>query len=263
MKPNQAARILARTAAISAFALAVTAAAPASAALVEFKEVTGAWSNSQGTNASYSGNGTDEAKARWGTSTGQGRSGYNFLGTDSQVNVVAPGSSGSFVIGTFEHVNYPVTGGSISGIDLLFTAEVWVDGINLGPRTFTYNFTHDETDNDANPCAYGGSGNPINSAGCADRVQMNFNASSETFLIGLDQYTLDIAGFLVNNSPTTGFLTKEGKVNTAYIQGNVNLFSRAVGGGVPEPATWAMMIVGFGATGVMVRNNRRRLLANT
>ncbi|MBT9470020.1 MAG: PEPxxWA-CTERM sorting domain-containing protein [Pseudomonadota bacterium] len=29
-------------------------------------------------------------------------------------------------------------------------------------------------------------------------------------------------------------------------------------GGVPEPATWAMMIIGFGAVGSMVRNNRRR-----
>lgn len=35
-------------------------------------------------------------------------------------------------------------------------------------------------------------------------------------------------------------------------------------GAVPEPATWAMMIVGFGATGAMVRRSRRlraRLLA--
>ena len=186
-----------------------------------------------------------------------GRSGYNFLGTDSAVNVIAPGSSGNFVIGTFEHVNFPVTGGSITGIDLLFTADVWVDGTKLGSRTFTYNFTHDETDNNQRPCPYGGAGNPINSAGCADRVQMNFNSSSETFLIGLDKYTLDIAGFLVAGSPTAGFLTKEGVVNTAYIQGNVNLFSRAVGG-VPEPSTWAMMILGFGATGAMVRSHRRR-----
>lgn len=258
MNPNRAARMIARSVAISAFALAVTAAAPASAALVEFKDVTGAWSNSAGTSATYTGTGTAAAQARWGTSTGQGRSGYNFLGTESSTNVVAPGSSGNFVIGTFEHVNFPVTGNSISGIDLLFTANVWVDGNDLGSRTFTYNFTHDETTNDLNPCPYGGPGNPINSAGCADRVQMNFNSSSETFFIGLDKYTLDIAGFLVGGSPTTGFLTKEGMVNTAYIEGKVNLYARAVGGGVPEPSTWAMMILGFGATGVMVRSHRRR-----
>lgn len=31
-----------------------------------------------------------------------------------------------------------------------------------------------------------------------------------------------------------------------------------VGSGVPEPATWAMMLVGFGAMGTMVRSQRRR-----
>jgi hypothetical protein len=30
-------------------------------------------------------------------------------------------------------------------------------------------------------------------------------------------------------------------------------------GGVPEPATWAMMIMGFGAVGSMVRHSRRKL----
>ncbi|PZQ64768.1 MAG: hypothetical protein DI570_04255 [Phenylobacterium zucineum] len=31
--------------------------------------------------------------------------------------------------------------------------------------------------------------------------------------------------------------------------------------GVPEPATWAMMILGFGATGAMIRGRRRSVLA--
>ena len=31
--------------------------------------------------------------------------------------------------------------------------------------------------------------------------------------------------------------------------------------GVPEPATWAMMIIGFGAVGMMVRSRRRLALA--
>ncbi|MDP3590675.1 PEPxxWA-CTERM sorting domain-containing protein, partial [Phenylobacterium sp.] len=30
------------------------------------------------------------------------------------------------------------------------------------------------------------------------------------------------------------------------------------GAGIPEPATWAMMLVGFGAVGTMVRSQRRR-----
>jgi hypothetical protein len=30
------------------------------------------------------------------------------------------------------------------------------------------------------------------------------------------------------------------------------------GGGVPEPATWAMMLMGFGATGIAMRRSRRK-----
>jgi hypothetical protein len=35
-------------------------------------------------------------------------------------------------------------------------------------------------------------------------------------------------------------------------------YVRDVAGVVPEPATWAMMIIGFGAVGTMVRTGRRR-----
>ena len=35
-------------------------------------------------------------------------------------------------------------------------------------------------------------------------------------------------------------------------------FRTAAGGGVPEPATWAMMLVGFGGMGAMLRSRRRQ-----
>ena len=34
-------------------------------------------------------------------------------------------------------------------------------------------------------------------------------------------------------------------------------------GGVPEPATWAVMLIGFGGIGTMIRNNRRKQAAAT
>ena len=267
MKPNQAARIFARSVATSAFVLAAASAVPAAATTVAFQNVVGEWllPVPGSTSVTYTGNPGANAKVRWGTPSNpaNAQSGYNFIGSNIGPLVVPlGGSSGAATIGTFEHVNFPINSGtSITGISLKFTADVLIDGSSVGTRNFLYNFSHDETPNGDNPCADGGAqGVGVNVNGCADHVVMNFNSISETFMIGADKYTLDLAGFLVGGNPTTGFWTTENQVNTAYIQGKVNLYERAIGGGVPEPATWAMMIIGFGATGVMVRN-RRRILA--
>jgi hypothetical protein len=53
--------------------------------------------------------------------------------------------------------------------------------------------------------------------------------------------------------------TEQGWNDEGYGIDNILLTGNAVRGPVPEPATWAMMILGFGATGAMVR--RRRTLA--
>jgi hypothetical protein len=49
---------------------------------------------------------------------------------------------------------------------------------------------------------------------------------------------------------TDGFPAKDIVVDRAFI----------TTGAVPEPATWAMMIMGFGSLGVAMRNQRRRLV---
>ena len=59
-------------------------------------------------------------------------------------------------IGEFQHVNFPInSGGAISGVGLRFTTDVWADGSFLGTKTFEYNFSHNETTNQSNPCANG------------------------------------------------------------------------------------------------------------
>jgi hypothetical protein len=47
-------------------------------------------------------------------------------------------------------------------------------------------------------------------------------------------------------------------IDGRWRSGTITLTYQPVAAAVPEPATWAMMIVGFGAVGSMVRTSRRR-----
>jgi len=52
------------------------------------------------------------------------------------------------------------------------------------------------------------------------------------------------------------------KIDWVGSQNNYDLVSKAipVNGAIPEPATWAMMIIGFGAAGYSIRRRRKALL---
>lgn len=240
-------------------AATIALAAPSNAAIVTFSNITGTWYDAvllpPGTPAeAYTGNGTANAQVRWGVDIGNGRSGYNFTAPGSvSFNVPLNGSSGDFVVGGFEHVNFPVQAPSISSVKLTYTADVDVDGTVYVNKNFNWIFNHDETTNSLDPCPYGGAnGQGVNINGCADRVQTEFNASSDIFDIGGVEYTLNIRGFLVDGIPVTQFLTREGAVNSAQILGQVTTYENAV----PEPASWAMMVAGFGLLGAGMRRRR-------
>ncbi len=234
---------------------ALAMAAPAMASTtIDFANIKATWFDVQGgSNINYTGNGTANATVSWGV--GNNQSGYRFEAIGIPTLEVDPITNVSAItnIGQFTHFNFPINAGtSITGVKLQFTTDVLVNGGLFGTVNFIYAFDHDETPNNDNPCAYGGANNQgVNINGCADRVAVNFNQSSGFFSIGSVDYALDVRGFLVDGEPKTNFLTIENATNTALLRGQVVLRDNA--GVVPEPATWAMMIAGFGLVGAVSR----------
>lgn len=89
---------------------------------------------------------------------------------------------------------------------------------------------------------------------------------------GLTAWASNGGHYYVDETPNTvgafSFLT--GNQNVTYNTLNTDNYccdvatSLVVGevtGGVPEPATWTMMILGFGAIGATLRSSRRRMIA--
>jgi hypothetical protein len=72
---------------------------------------------------------------------------------------------------------------------------------------------------------------------------------------GQDNYLLQLGQSVVPGSYIVGFLDQGGATNGATANSGAILETRPP---LPEPATWAMMLVGFGATGVAMRRSRRR-----
>lgn len=252
-----------KSAAVAASVLALTAiAAPASAGVVTFENTTGQWANwVGGYNVTVTPNSgaDDDATIRWGKSATSGqpskRSGYNFEALNvNPIDLDDGETSNPFSLAKFEHVNYPIYYDSISQVDLLFNTDIWVDGVFAENRTFTWTFKHEETPNDGT-CPYGEtSGN-----NCNDKVIVAYsNDFGSSFNVGLDTYTLSLAGFEVKDGnkwvAKETFITKENKINTAKIRGELSMITSAV----PEPSTWAMMLVGFFGAGTMLRASRRR-----
>lgn len=258
----------------AAFAAAVAVTAvPASAAIVEvkFTNIMGSWFDASFTepgtpntidNADPLGPGS--ATARWGVPAGQtGQSGYDFVSLGDLVFQLdtTTESSGIGNIATFRHLNFPITaaGGSLTGIRLNFNTDVLIDGQYVTNTNFIYAFDHWETPNADNPCADGGPNNAgVNINGCADRVLVNFAASSGDFQVGDTLYALAVRGFLIGGNAATQFWTAENLSNEAFIRGQV--VTRDLAGVVPEPATWAMLIAGFGMVGAAARRRSRAVI---
>ena len=84
------------------------------------------------------------------------------------------------------------------------------------------------------------------------------------YVNGVKQFSvLDVDNLAVINNTLhmfrDDFATGEGESSSGFVDYVTINSSSFQGGGVPEPATWAMMLMGFGGLGAMIR--RRRALA--
>lgn len=236
---------------IAAAVCAATLGATASAAPVNFNNITGSWSSVDPAGVTVSNNGTANPSMRWGTPQGSGQSGYDFnAAADFQVEV-PPNTD--VTLGSFSHLNNPITGTSLNSATLTVAIDIVVDGIAQGSRNFVFDFTHEETPNGANPCANGGAqGVGVNVNGCADLVTVTNNNLSEDFLVDGVLYTIAILGFKVGDDIVSTFETIEQMTNTAQLIGRVTVAE------VPIPAAIPLFLSGIAGLGFAGRMRKKK-----
>ena len=244
---------------------------PAFADLVDLTNITGSWFNAVPPPPDVTiTNGNPLSSARWGVPFAPNtfQSGYDYtVNGNHSFAVNPPPVAAAQDIGTFNHLNFPVTGATLTSIQLEIDADVAVNAIPQGTFKFIFDFTHDETDNGGVPggpfsgtCPYPVAGSPngvgVNVNGCADRVTITSSVLSQVFLVGGVAYTLDILGFSQDGGVTitNNFFTTEGQNNTADVFARVSAVTPPT---VPEPGSLALLGLGLLAAGFMRRKLNR------
>ncbi len=178
---------------------------------------------------------------RWGQGQGwqwwvDNQSGYDFL---SEEAFDAPTDGSAFLLGNFTHQNYPISGSSLSSIDLNLTLGSAFDLLT------TFNFTHNETPNtgtDDENRDIVTIENPT-----LDAILSDLNGTTYYFnLLGFSQD----GGDNISNS----FNTYEGLRNTAGLYAMIT--SEPIHNNpVPEPST--VFLLGFGLIGFVGISRKR------
>ncbi|MGB6006739.1 choice-of-anchor K domain-containing protein [Castellaniella sp.] len=136
----------------------------------------------------------------WGDKS-QG-SGYAFVDNEGLRGADSNLLDTTFKLGTFTHNNFPVSGNSLTSVDLQVSIHVMIDGVEHVVN-HTIKLSHTETSNN-----YGDSRDD-------DIVSITNSTATQTFTVGDRTYVLDIKGFLdANGNLVSTIHTQENKANS-------------------------------------------------
>ena len=156
-----------------------------------------------------------------------------------------------------------VSGATTYSFPLSVTTCLGCTSYTLGPATFSSSDL--EGYNDAYGVPYlGDYGNPLSVSTSASAIGFNFGSydgpqtitynaggTTGTFDVPGDRTNTAFLGFTGLSAPLTLTFSNNGELDTTRVIAGDSVAA------VPEPSTWAMLLVGFGAVGFGMRRRKR------